>query len=245
MINERKIWNKLIYSGMTKAGTAGMMGNLYAESLLNPKNLQNSYEKSLGYTDESYTSAVDSGKYTNFVNDSAGYGLAQWTFWVRKQALLNFAKSQNKSIGDLDMQLDFLIKELKEDYAYLWSALCKTDDVKAASDAVMLQFERPADVSEPAKTKRYEFSKKYYNMFASATSKIPSTELVQEILAGKWGNGDERKSRLTDAGYNYDEVQSMVNNVINQDGGIIKSPNGLQVTLNVDDYTYSGILEKI
>lgn len=52
------------------------MGNLFAESGLNPKNLQNSYEKKLGYNDVTYTQAVDDGTYNNFVKDSAGYGLA-------------------------------------------------------------------------------------------------------------------------------------------------------------------------
>lgn len=45
-------------------GVAGLMGNLCAESGLNPQNLQNSYEQLLGMTDAEYTAAVDSGKYT-------------------------------------------------------------------------------------------------------------------------------------------------------------------------------------
>ena len=53
------------------------MGNLYAESGLVPANLQNTYEKKLGYTDATYTAAVDSGAYTSFAKDGAGYGLAQ------------------------------------------------------------------------------------------------------------------------------------------------------------------------
>ncbi|MEE5993655.1 MAG: phage tail tip lysozyme [Oscillospiraceae bacterium] len=57
-MNEKTIWNKLISAGLTFAGTAGLMGNLYAESALNPQNLQNSYEKKLGYTDSIYTQAV-------------------------------------------------------------------------------------------------------------------------------------------------------------------------------------------
>ena len=44
--NEEKIWNYLIEKGLSKAGAAGLMGNLNAESALNPKNLQNSYERS-------------------------------------------------------------------------------------------------------------------------------------------------------------------------------------------------------
>jgi hypothetical protein len=54
------------------------------ESGLKPNNVQNSYESSLGMTDEEYTIAVDNGTYTNFVNDAVGYGLAQWTFWSLK-----------------------------------------------------------------------------------------------------------------------------------------------------------------
>ena len=108
--NEEKIWNYLIARGLSKCGAAGLMGNIYAESALKPTNLQNSFEKKLGYTDESYTAAVDSGSYGNFVKDSAGYGLCQWTFWSRKQNLLEFARAAGKSIGDLEMQLDFLFK---------------------------------------------------------------------------------------------------------------------------------------
>lgn len=101
--NEKRIWNYLTGKGLSPAGAAGLMGNLYAESGLNPQNLQNTYEKKLGYTDVAYTAAVDSGKYQNFVHDSAGYGLAQWTYWSRKQNLLAFARAAGKSIGDLDM----------------------------------------------------------------------------------------------------------------------------------------------
>lgn len=39
-------------------------------------------------------------------------------------------------------------------------------------------------------------------------------ELAKEVLAGKWGNGADRKARLTAAGYNYSEVQSVVNAIL-------------------------------
>ncbi len=60
------------------------MGNLYAESGLMPNNLQNTYNNKLGKTDAEYTAAVDNGSYGNFIKDSAGYGLAQWTYWSKK-----------------------------------------------------------------------------------------------------------------------------------------------------------------
>lgn len=41
--------------------------------------------------------------------------------------------------------------------------------------------------------------------------KKSNEELAKEVLEGKWGNGEERKQRLTDAGYNYQAVQDIVN----------------------------------
>lgn len=41
-------------------------------------------------------------------------------------------------------------------------------------------------------------------------------ELAQEVIAGKWGNGDERKEKLTAAGYDYNAVQSKVNEILSQ-----------------------------
>lgn len=42
-------------------------------------------------------------------------------------------------------------------------------------------------------------------------SRKSNEELANEVIAGKWGNGEDRKNRLTQAGYNYDAVQSIVN----------------------------------
>lgn len=41
-------------------------------------------------------------------------------------------------------------------------------------------------------------------------------ELAQEVIAGKWGNGADRKNKLTNAGYNYSEVQRRVNEILNK-----------------------------
>lgn len=169
--NEEKIWNYLIGKGLSKAGAAGLMGNLFAESALNPKNLQNSFEKKLGHTDDSYTAGVDNGTYNNFVRDSAGYGLAQWTFWSRKQNLLEFARAAAKSIGDLEMQLDFLFKELSENYKTVLSVLKSATSVRAASDRVLHDFEAPADQSKAVEVKRASYGQTYYDKYAGAASK--------------------------------------------------------------------------
>lgn len=41
-------------------------------------------------------------------------------------------------------------------------------------------------------------------------------ELAKEVLAGKWGNGDARKTALTNAGYDYAKVQERVNELVKQ-----------------------------
>lgn len=38
--------------------------------------------------------------------------------------------------------------------------------------------------------------------------------IAKEVLAGKWGNGQDRKSRLTKAGYDYAKVQAAVNKLV-------------------------------
>ena len=166
-MNEATIWRFLKSQGMTDAGVAGLMGNLFAESGLNPKNLQNTYEKKLGYTDATYTAAVDNGTYTNFDRDSAGYGLCQWTYWTRKQALYAFCKAIGASIGDLDAQLRFLMKELTESFKSVLGVLMTTASVREASDIVLLQFERPAKMNDPTvQQKRAGYGQTYYNQFA-------------------------------------------------------------------------------
>lgn len=39
-------------------------------------------------------------------------------------------------------------------------------------------------------------------------------ELAQEVIDGKWGNGEDRRKRLEEAGYDYDKVQDKVNSIL-------------------------------
>lgn len=162
---KKYIWCRLMQELNNEYGTAGLMGNLAHESGFSSNNLQNTYEQSLHMTDPEYTAAVDQGTYTNFVHDSAGYGLAQWTYYTRKQNLLNYSKQQGTSIGSLAMQVDFLISELKNSYGSVWSELLSSESVRAASDVVLLNFERPADQSEAVKTRRANSGVTIYNEF--------------------------------------------------------------------------------
>ena len=42
----------------------------------------------------------------------------------------------------------------------------------------------------------------------------PLKEIANEVIAGKWGNGNQRKTALTKAGYNYKDVQALVNKMM-------------------------------
>lgn len=171
--DEKKMWDYLYGKIGNYYGVAGLMGNIYAESALRSNNLQNSYEKSLNYTDVTYTAAVDNGTYTNFVKDSAGYGLAQWTYWSRKQALLTYAQEKKKSIGDFEMQLEFLWKELSESYKAVLSDLKSAKTVLEASNSILTKFERPANQGESVQKKRAEYGQKYYDKYTPKASETP------------------------------------------------------------------------
>lgn len=162
----KTIWDYLKGKGLNDYAVAGIMGNLCAESALRSTNLQNVYEKRLGMDDATYTAAVDDGSYTNFVRDSAGYGLAQWTYWSRKEGLLKYAQSQKKSIGDLTMQLEFMWQEL-QGYKKTMQALSVAKSVREASDVMLLDYERPANQSEAVKVKRTNYGQGYYNKFVN------------------------------------------------------------------------------
>ena len=109
---------------------------------------------------------MDSGQYTNFVRDGAGYGLAQWTYWSRKDSLLTYAQSCGASIGDLDMQLAFLLLELRTNYGGVLKALEDAKTVREASDVVLTVYERPKDQGDAVRARRAGYGQKYYDAYA-------------------------------------------------------------------------------
>ena len=51
-------------------------------------------------------------------------------------------------------------------------------------------------------------------VYSPGAKKKTVTELAREVIAGKWGNGNDRKNRLTAAGYDYAAVQAAVNKLM-------------------------------
>ena len=176
--NEEKIWNFLLDAGFTKAGAAGLIGNLNAESGLYPDRVQGD----IPYSDfsKNYTKQIDEGiiNENEFINNGpngGGYGLAQWTYYTRKRSLYRFAKNLNTSIGNLETQLKFLLNELKNNYTNsVYKVLIKTDSLQEASDAVLYKFENPANASAKS-TERLRLSQNTYNKFVKGDEQTMKT----------------------------------------------------------------------
>ncbi len=164
--NESIIWNYFKAQGFSDAGTAGIIGNIQAESGCSPINAQQHANNYLGMTDEEFTAAVDSGEISRsgFLSMSFGqygYGLVQWTSPDRKGGLYDLAKSRGVSVGDLGLQLEYIMKEL-ESYSSLKSYLKTASDVTDACD----QFRMTYEVTSADIARRREYAAAAYSKYA-------------------------------------------------------------------------------
>lgn len=141
-MSEITIYETLRAGGLSSAGACAMLGNMFCESALISNNVQNNCPMG----DSDYTYNVDNGLMTRwqFMSDSYGYGLCQWTFSGRKDYLYMFARKMGVSIGDEQMQCLFCLEELQRDYSELYRYLCDTDDLPKATERICAEFERPA-----------------------------------------------------------------------------------------------------
>lgn len=179
---EKVLWEYLISLGFTEQAAAGIMGNTHAESANRPDNLQNSGNTRLNMTDDQYTKAVDNGTYSaqSFIHDQQGYGLCQWTYWSRKKALLDMAKKKCKSISDIYIQADYMVKELKQ-YG-IYKKIVSSKDIKYVTKVILLEFEKPASVLRKTEEEvqtviddRYMYANVIYNKYHNTLSDDLST----------------------------------------------------------------------
>ena len=62
----------------------------------------------------------------------------------------------------------------------------------------------------------------FKNSDTNIDKKKTDAEIVAEVLDGKWGNGEARKQALTKAGYNYEKIQSTINQKLKQQSKVKK-----------------------
>lgn len=167
------IWDKFKAAGFSDIATAAIMGNLYDESHLKSNNLQNSYNKKFNLSDEEYTAIVNNKVYSrdSFSNDKAGYGLAQWTYWSRKQTLYDYTVGQGYSIDDLGRQISLIITELTGQYKSILNSLTKVSSIEDASNLILFQYEKPADQGKAVQNRRAGYAKIYYDKFSKGNDK--------------------------------------------------------------------------
>lgn len=145
-----KIWNLFVATGeLTEVAIAGIMGNMYAESNLQPRIVQGG-----SYTDEI------------IVDGKTGYGLCQWTSEGRQKALKDFAKQMNKSSGDAEVQVQFCLHEMRsyttDDGTPLITALNNCTKPYDAAIIFHRVFERSADNAQ-MEARRGNFAEQLYN----------------------------------------------------------------------------------
>lgn len=170
------IWATLYSFIGNEYGTAGLMGNLQAESGMIPYRLQGDFTP--GYsTSINYTNNVDSGRYTEseFVHDSKGYGLAQWTWYTRKQGLYNmYISGGYSSIGDVGLACAYLISELSSSYSGVLAVLRSATSVREASDSVLHDFENPASQGPEVEAYRESLGLAIYAEYAGGPYPPPT-----------------------------------------------------------------------
>ena len=174
------IWDSLIAKIKNKYGVAGLMGNLQAESGLYPDRVQGDVPYS-SFSQE-YTAQVNSGTISknDFIHNGVnggGYGLAQWTYYTRKEALYERWKSGGyDSIGSAYLACDFLLWELESSYSDVFETLVNASSIRQASDKVLHDFENPADQSAEVEALRASMGEAIYEAFSGSTPITPTTK---------------------------------------------------------------------
>ena len=161
---EKEIWNALLNAIGNEWGVACLMGNMACESGLVTGRMQGDF--SSGYSEsKAYVKKCNSNK-NLFVNDSVGFGLCQWTYWSRKQGLWEYCHNKGVSLGNLDAQVAYVVKELSNgSYSNTWSKLknASARNYKTVVDYVCEKYEAPSQNNFNARRAK---AKEIYDKYA-------------------------------------------------------------------------------
>lgn len=92
--------------------------------------------------------------------------------------------------------------------------LVKNRTLSQIADAMLLYNKANGKTLTGLMKRREEERKLFLSDYNSSSVSNDLTTVAQEVIAGKWGNGASRKDKLTEAGYNYKEVQRIVNQIL-------------------------------
>ena len=146
-MSAQTIFEQLRKAGCTPTGALALMGNWQCESNLEPCRVQGDFQSDRQKSKD-YASRIDNALVSDeqWCRDGLGWGLAQWTYWSRKQALLTFCRRRSISVANETAQVDFAVSELKSSFSTVWSMLTKAEeeDLYSAVELVCRRYEAPA-----------------------------------------------------------------------------------------------------
>lgn len=149
--NIEKSLRYFVGKGLTLAQSAGILGNFYRESSVNPAKIQGG-----AIADDSYTPV-----------NGVGFGIAQWTFDSRQKPLVDLAKSSGRKITDLSLQLDYTWQEMNDNRAGSLTNIKAETTADKAAYVFHRDFEGSADSEQTVIKNRGGSAIDIYNQFKS------------------------------------------------------------------------------
>ena len=96
-----------------------------------------------------------------------------------------------------------------------YAGVVNNGDYRSAVDALIHTTDGAPYATSPTYISKVISIIEQYNLTEWDTREATSTkgidELAEEVIAGQWGNGEDRRTALTNAGYDYAAVQKRVN----------------------------------
>lgn len=193
----KTVWKYFTNAGYSKAATAGIMGNFYQESGMNPKMKQ---------------------------HGGPAAGIAQWESYTGKSgrwaSMANYAKSKGKDWTDLASQLEFAERELRTQtdpyfkskksmakagtVPTTYEAFKNSTDVETATRQFEGAFER---AGKPNMNRRLQAAKSYYNAYANGAGPGTENYLNNFNVQDAFGKG------ASDTNATFNDLTSAVNGI--------------------------------
>jgi len=142
-------------------------------------------------------------------------------------ALLNWCR-QNGMIVDKPQMGDLCFMKFNKDSKYPAEHIGMVDKAKAIKDVYNIEgntSEKGSQDNGGAVLRKHRTGKcivafarpRYSNAqgtLTNITNHKSNEEIAKEVIQGKWGMANDRRQRLSNAGYNYKEIQSIVNEML-------------------------------
>lgn len=172
------IWNRLMDEFNNEVGVAGLMGNLYAESGCTAYACQPTrpYDVCMTYIRNVNSHAISKYNFVHYgcsstggvASSQLGFGLAQWTYYTRKEGLYDYMFANGNDIGNLENQIAYVIEEISANPT-MYNIVATSNDLNQVSDYILRYYENPQDQSYEVKQLRRSYGTDIYNRYNGTT----------------------------------------------------------------------------